>query len=263
VSLDQPDIAAAPGSTADADAARRRWPARVGFAVLTAAAVALFVTAGNWQHDRMRVKEALRAQFDAQSAAQPTPLPDAPASGDWSAFRYRRVVASGRFDSERQIFIDNRVHAGRVGYEVVVPLVLDDGRRVLVDRGWVAQGPSRASLPRVPPPRDRVDVRGRINIPARGYLQLAGANSQGPLWQHLDPARFAEVTGVAVLPIVVEQTEPAAPGDELVRDRPAPDFGVDQHRIYMAQWYSFAALALALWIFLTLRGSRRREERPR
>jgi len=38
-----------------------------------------------------------------------------------------------------------------------------------------------------------------------------------------------------------------------VRDWPAPDFGVEKHRIYMFQWYAFAALALVLWLALNLR----------
>ena len=246
----------AAGSTIAAAPPSRRWMSRLGYAALTIAAVALFITAGNWQRDRMRGKQALRERFDAASAAQPVRLADLHAHGDWAALRFQPVVAAGEFDAPRQIFIDNRVQAGTAGYEVVAPLALDDGRRVLVDRGWVAQGRTRAELPEVPPPAGRVSVRGRINIPATGYFELSSEPPRGALWQHLDPAKFARATGVDVLPIVIEQTAPAAPGDSLVRDRPAPDFGVDQHKIYMVQWYSFAALAVAIWILLTLRPGR-------
>jgi cytochrome oxidase assembly protein ShyY1 len=237
--------------------ARRGWRVRAVFAILTGAAVALFVTAGNWQHDRLRAKQALRDRFDAASRAPPIALPDPGAGFDWTTLRYRPVVATGRFDASRQIFIDNRTHAGRVGYEVIVPLALDDGRHVLVDRGWVAQGPTRAQLPQVAPPPGHVEVRGRIDIAPSGYFELSRAPPQGAVWQHVDPSRFTQATGVAVLPVVIEQTAPLLPQDDLVRDRPAPDFGIDQHRIYMVQWYSFAALAIALWVLLTLRASAR------
>ena len=79
------------------------------------------------------------------------------------------------------------------------------------------------------------------------------ARRQGAVWQNLDPARVAQATGIAVLPIVVEQTAPMSSGDNLVRAWPAPDFGVEQHRIYMVQWYLFAALAAGLWLFFNLR----------
>jgi surfeit locus 1 family protein len=39
------------------------------------------------------------------------------------------------------------------------------------------------------------------------------------------------------------------PDDGLLRDWPAPDFGVATHRIYMVQWYAFALLAAGLWLW--------------
>jgi surfeit locus 1 family protein len=69
------------------------------------------------------------------------------------------------------------------------------------------------------------------------------------LRQNLDPARFAADTGLRVLPVVIEATEPPTPDDGLVRAWPAPDFGVDTHRVYMVQWYAFALLAGLLWLW--------------
>ena len=65
--------------------------------------------------------------------------------------------------------------------------------------------------------------------------------------------------GLAVLPIVVEQTAPTGAGDNLVRNWPAPDFGIEKHRIYMVQWYLFAATAAGLWMYFNLRRPRGKE----
>ena len=216
----------------------------------TLVAVALFVTAGNWQRASFEAKEALRAQIDAASAALPVALPRH--ADDWAGWRFRPVIATGAFDARHQILIDNRVHAGVAGFDVVTPLELDDGRIVLVDRGFVAAGPSRASLPAAPPPAGIVAVQGRVNLAPERYFEL-GQQATGALWQHLDPRRYAEATGVPVLPIFIEATAPT-PGDEkLVRDWPAPDFGIERHRMYMMQWYAFAALALGFWAWFVLR----------
>ena len=51
-----------------------------------------------------------------------------------------------------------------------------------------------------------------------------------------------------LLPVVVEQT--SAGEDGLVRRWPAPGAGADKHRIYMVQWYTFAALAAGLYPFV-------------
>ena len=223
--------------------------------VAAVAGIVLFVCAGQWQHRRMAEKEALRAQFDAASATAPSPLP-ADVAVDWNAWRYRPVVADGAFDAPGQIFIDNKIENGRAGYHVVTPLRMTDGRTVLVDRGWVAAGETRAQLPAATPPAGPVTVHARVNIPTAHYVELSGAAPAGAVWENLDPARVAKATGVALLPIVLEQTLPLHAGDDLVRAWPAPDFGIERHRIYMVQWYLFAALAAGLWLWFHVRRPR-------
>jgi surfeit locus 1 family protein len=219
-----------------------RWlPSVAAFAL-----IALFLSAAHWQHSRMLEKEALRAQLDAATASGAIELPRS--VGDWSKLRYQPVHVGGRFDARNQILIDNKVDAGRVGYHVVTPLLLRDGRAVLVDRGFVAQGASRRDVPVVPVAVGEVEVRGRIELPAR-YFELGHPVPVGNVWQNLDPAKFTAATGVAVLPVIIEQDAGDARGDGLVRDWPAPDLGIDQHRGYMLQWIAFAAVVAALWIW--------------
>lgn len=220
----------------------------------TVVGVAVFVAAGNWQRGRMEQKEAMRAQFDAAVAARPIAIPAG--TPDWAALRYRPVEMRGAYDGGRQILIDNRVHDGRVGYHVVTPLVLDDGRAVLVDRGWIAAGATRKELPLAPPPVGRVTVHGRLTVPPSNYFEMRREAPDGPVWQNLDPSRFSAVTGRRVVDAVVEQSAEGAPADGLVRAWPEPDFGIEKHRIYMVQWYLFAALAVGLWGWHHLRGKR-------
>jgi surfeit locus 1 family protein len=221
---------------------RRRFRPAVVPTLAMLAAVAVFVAAGRWQQARMHEKEALRAQLDAAQRLAPAAIAGLPGAADWAALRFRPVVAVGAYRAAAQILIDNRVHEGRAGY-------------VLVDRGWVAQGATRAELPHVPPPGGTVTVEGRLALPAARYLELQRDAETGPVRQHLDPARYAATTGIPVLPVVIEQTVAPVPGDGLVRDWPAPDFGSERHLIYMVQWYAFAALAVTLWVILNLRRS--------
>ena len=225
----------------------RRIRPRVLPTLAAIAVVAVCVAAGNWQKSRMHVKEVLRAQYAAALTVAPIALTSVPSDADWSSLRYRPVTAAGEYVAAKQMLIDNKVVAGRAGFHVVTPLALQDGRVVLVNRGWIALEASRARLPQAAPPAGGVTVRGRIALPAAGYLELRTDIASGPLKQNLDPARFAADTGLRVLPVVVEVTEPPVPDDGLVRLWPAPDFGVDTHRIYMMQWYAFALLAALLW----------------
>ena len=198
----------------------------------------------------MLEKEALQDSIERASASASVALPAT--AEDWNAWRFRRVTASGEYDAAHQILIDNKVHAGQVGFDVVTPLRMTDGRTVLVDRGFVRMGPSRATLPQAPPPAGIVTVDGRVDVPPANYFELGDRRApSGPVWEHLDPARYAKATGIDVLPIVIDATH-AGSGEGLVRDFPLPDTGIDRHLSYMVQWYTFAAMAVGLWGWFTL-----------
>jgi surfeit locus 1 family protein len=228
---------------------RPRW---IPFAAMIAFVI-VCIMAGNWQHRRMAEKDALRAALEAADRAPPVALPSG--ADDWQAWRYRRVIAHGHYDASEQFLLDNRVHDGRVGYDVVTPLALRDGAWLLVDRGFVPMGRDRNDLPRAPPPAGDVSVEGRVEIPPSGFM-LGNAEPAGSLWPHLDPARFAQRTHRAVLPVYLQATGGAVGDGALERDWPAPDLGSERHLGYMVQWYTFAAMAAGLWVFFTLRGLR-------
>ena len=217
--------------------------------------VALTVALGNWQRHRAAEKEALAAR--AQAAAAEAPLELSGGENDAAHLLYREVRATGEYDAAHQLLIDNRVHAGRPGFHVVAPLRLAHGGRfVLVDRGWIAQSPRRSELPVAPPPPGTVTVSGLATLPPR-YFELTHASPTGMLWQNLDIGRIGAATGLDLLPIVIEQANAGAPQDGLVRDWPPPDFGADRSRSYALQWYSFAALAMVLWLSLNWRSAAR------
>jgi len=222
--------------------ARTAW---VAATVAAIAAIALFVAAGNWQRARMEAKEAERATVDAAASLAPVPLPDA---SDWSPWRWRQVLATGTWRGAAQILVDNRVLDGRAGFAVVTPLALDDGRAVLVDRGFAPAGAGETRVPRVDAPSGRATVEGRVVVPPARYVELGPAAApSGNVWQNLDPSRIAAATALTLLPIVIEQ-DPGAPADGLVRRWAPAGPDATMHRMYMWQWYTFATMVAVLWI---------------
>ena len=234
---------------------RRRRPRWLPLAA-TIVVVAVCIAAGNWQRGRMHEKQALGAALAAADRQPPVPLPTG--SDDWAAWRFRKVVASGRYDAATQFLLDNRVHDGVVGFDVVTPLALPDGLFVLVDRGFVPLHGDRSSLPDLPPPGGDVHVEGRVEMPPRAWL--GSAQPSGVLWPRLEPALYAERTRRAVLPVYLAATGGDV-GAGLTRDWPAPDVGTEKHIGYMLQWYTFAALAAGAWTVSAWRARRRAPER--
>ena len=220
--------------------------------VAMVALAALAIALGDWQRHRADEKSAAAAL--ASAAAREGPLDLAAADNDATAVLYRTVHGSGEYDMAHSVLIDNKVHGGRPGYEVVTPFKLAPGNRyVLVDRGWVAQGPTRKQLPSVQTAAGVVEIVGRATIPPKRYLELKADTGAGALRQNLDIERIAASSGLNLLPFVVEQTDPVTPPDDLLREWPPPDFGIEGHLSYMVQWYSLAALAIVLWLALNWR----------
>ena len=203
---------------------------------------------GNWQARRAGEKRALGEAFD--QALRSPPIAFAPGASVASVV-HKHVAVRGRFVAEHTVFLDNKLRRGRPGYEVVTPLHLaGSDSQVLVDRGWIAAPPSRATLPEVRTPAGELEIGG-IVLDRLPHALEAGAPSQGQVRQNLDIAVFAAETRLRLEPIVIEQHSETPDG--LSRDWPRPDFGVEKHESYSLQWSLFAALAIVLLIVLSLR----------
>jgi surfeit locus 1 family protein len=191
-----------------------------------AAACAAFIAAGNWQARRAEEKRALGAQLEKN-----------------------RLALSGTFLPEHTVFLDNKIRNHRAGYEVVTPLRVG-GEGVLVNRGWIAAGRTREALPEVRTPAGEVRVEG-IALQRLPRILHVEKNESGKVRQSLDIGEFAAQTGLRLRPYFLEQHSPA--DDGLARDWPRPDSGVAMHESYSLQWYSFAALAVILFLVLSFR----------
>lgn len=210
------------------------------------------VLLGNWQLRRAEEKRAIGARIAAFADAPAVDVASARGSTppEWSYVRLR-----GHWHPAGVMYHDNRVHQHRPGYHVLMPLELADGSAVLVNRGWIAAGLDRTALPVVATPEGTVEIVGRVTVPESRPFSLDDRPRDGARWQWVDPAAYAEWSGMPVAGWVVQQTSEAA--DALVRDWRGPDLGEDTHRGYAVQWYSLAALAAALTGFHLFRSVRR------
>jgi surfeit locus 1 family protein len=211
-----------------------------------AAFIALTIALGGWQ--TRRAEEKLEAGRRVDEAAR-GPVLSVPASrADVASFERRRVVARGTFIARDTFFLDNKIMHGVAGYQILTPLRPERGGvHVLVNRGWIGAG-DRSRLPIVFTPEGPQAIEGEAVVPSSRFLELAPEQGTGPLRQNLVLAREEKRLGLVMQPFVIQQTSDARDG--LVREWERPDTGVDRHRSYALQWYSFAALAAVLYVVL-------------
>ena len=215
--------------------------------------LALLLSLGAWQGRRAEEKRGIQAMLDARSTEAPVVLTGAvPEAGP---LLYRRVRARGAWIAGRQIFIDNRIHQGRAGFEVVAPLRLAGTQEaVLVDRGWVERDSAiYPAHPFVALPAGEVEVAGVAVRPPARVLELSAETVSGDTWQNLSIERYAAQSRLALLQVVV-LADP--PGDKLAAAQERPDAGVAKHVEYQLTWYALAATTLVLWVALNMSRAR-------
>lgn len=210
----------------------------------------LFVSLGIWQWHRAEQKESLMAlhaeRFHAaELVLDPTQLPAI------DEVLYRRVVVEGRYDEAHQILLDNQIVDHKAGYFVLTPLILPGGGALLVNRGWVPLDTERSRLPAVAVTGLPVRARGVVDkFPAVGW-RLQGAEIPTSGWpavvQLLDSGALASHLGYPVVPyqVLLDAAEP----EGYVRRWRHGEQDPDRNRGYALQWFSFAAILSALFIW--------------
>ena len=207
-----------------------------------------------WQFDRLGQRQDRNARITARTDIAVVPIddlvsPDFPAS-DLDSLEFRRVEATGVFQSEGEVLIRNRSLNGAPGTWAVTPLQLADGRALAVNRGWLpAAIKPDDDRPEVDPPMGTVTVVGylRLSEVAAGFQVADPATGQLVSMARPDLARLDAQVDAELLPVWL-QVETFAGPDDAGRGLPSPlelpPLSDGPHRGYAMQWAIFSLIGL-------------------
>jgi len=220
--------------------ATRRW---IALGISIAALSILFVNLGFWQLRRWEERKVDNAVLAARMAAAPVSIEAAVAAAgeELGGLRFRPAVAVGRYEPASAVRVRSQVFRGLAGYHVLTPLVLADGRAVIVNRGWVTLETDPLS---VQPAEGTVEVLGHIQLnqapgPFGPYDPPSGILTEVV---RVDLGRLALQMQWPLLPVYLTTiaTDAALP-----QPVPLPDITAEgPHLSYAIQWFSFTAVAL-------------------
>ena len=204
--------------------------------------VAILVSLGNWQVRRLAWKEGVLAAIDAKLSGPAVPLPAVP---DRERDMYLHVQVSGEMGEGEVHVLSSSPETGP-GYRIIAPFTLEDGRRILVDRGNVPEGEKNATRP-----LESGTVEGNLlwmqDPPS--YPPDLGKN----IWFNRDTEGLSEVLGTEPVLLVMNQTAlstgpvPAAVGVNIPNN----------HLGYAVTWYGFALVWLGMTLYLLFRIKRK------
>jgi cytochrome oxidase assembly protein ShyY1 len=222
-------------------ALQRRWLGWLGLTTLFAV-VCVGLAQWQWQRRLETVAEirVVAANWDTAPVSLAEALPDLDALDP--ELEWKPVALEGEYLVDEQLLARARPLNGRPGFEVLTPLLLDDGRVFIVNRGWLPVGSEQDSPDVVPaPPGGRVEVLVRLK-PGEPELRGRGAPEGQIATIHLpDVAERVEagdvITGAYGL---LDSESPAPDSRPIAATRPVPDEG--PHLSYTFQWYVFALM---------------------
>ncbi|MBU3030078.1 SURF1 family protein [Paracoccus marinaquae] len=189
---------------------------------------AILINLGLWQLRRMDWKEGMLAEIQSRIDAPAVPLP---AEVDPS-MKYMPVTVSGTTTgNEIDVLSGTKEQGG--GYQVVSRFITDDGRAILLDRGFVPQQDRHAE--RGP---TRLLIQGNLHWPEERGEATPAPNLDENIWFARDVPAMAETLDTLPILVVASFVQGDAQGVEPI---PVAIEGIpNNHLSYAAQWFLIA-----------------------
>ncbi|MCN9244562.1 SURF1 family protein [Streptomyces sp. RY43-2] len=237
----------------------RQW---VILTLVMLALIPTMIELGFWQLHRHEHRVALNKVIGESLTAKPVPAETLTSPGGTvkNDDLYRRVSAKGRFDTAHEVVVRRRTNNdGDVGYHVLTPFVLDDGKVLLVNRGWIEADLAQTAFPKVPAPASgEITVTGRLmpdqTTAESGIKDVKGLPDRQIML--INSEQQAKSLGKQVLAGYVELVSPAPTNNspQLIAAPEHSDIG--PHMAYAIQWWLFSAGVPIGWVVLARREAR-------
>lgn len=242
--------------------------------LLLAMLVIVFISLGRWQLQRADERRAIQAAIE--NGQQRSSLLLQNNTPESEMLEWRAVTVTGLWQPQFSVLL-NRNHSGKPGYWLATPLLLEpvaNRRAVLVLRGWFGQRIAPDPLPVFPVSGELQTIQGQFvaHVPrvfelpsmtgkkqAQLPVRLPLEHSSLPQVQNLALDELSQASGLAFMPIVVQET--GQNNDGLLRDWEKPPVDFHKNMGYAMQWFGFALIALIALVFVGYKGMRRSKTR--
>lgn len=201
----------------------------------------ILINLGFWQLQRLDEKEGALAQIQSGIDAAAVPLPD---QIDPS-MKYLPVTVSGTTTGDEIDILSGTKERGG-GYQVVSRFITDDGRAILIDRGFIPQ-----ELRHVKRPPTRLQIEGNLHWPDEKGSATPEPNLDENIWFARDVPAMAKALNTEPVLVVASFVR----GDvQDVEPIPVAVEGIpNNHLSYAVQWFMIAAAWAGMTVALIWR----------
>lgn len=208
------------------------------------AGAAVLISLGVWQVQRLAWKEGVLADIESKISATPADLPAEP---EPQGHRYQPVTVTGSFGEDALRVLVSRKRVG-AGYLIVSPF-LTDGRRILVDRGFLRLDDA---LPAAP--GGEVTVTGNLHWPDDRNSATPENDVAGNTWFARDIPQMSDTLNTEPVLVVARRM---SKDDGPLTPMPVDTAGIpNDHLEYAVTWFSLAAIWLGMTFYYLRRAGR-------
>jgi surfeit locus 1 family protein len=207
----------------------------------------VFFSLGIWQIERGQTKTQIMSEFENKLTKEPIYL-------NAESKKWDRVLVSGKWESKKQLLIDNVIHQGIAGYKVLTPLRIDETNKlILVDRGWIKQNKFRDHLPDIQLPDDFESVSGTLEQPELGLVLSDELISDN--WPKISQTKNVEVISKAyteeIFPMILLADPLLKNSLEYIKITPTNMTPI-KHYGYSSQWFLMFIVLCFMYIWYGL-----------
>lgn len=214
------------------------WPTVISIPLLI-----LVIVLGVWQLERLEWKQGILEKIERNLQDAPSPLPAN--LEDPAALEYSFVRVSGTYMHDKESQLGARYYDGALGYQLLTPMKLADGRVVLVNRGWVPKGQMEQSLRPETLQEGVEEVDAIIRIPNRRNMFTPENSPADDRWFWVELSALEQKTGLDFEDVVLERVGKRGgglpiPGTKKVDIR-------NDHFMYALTWFGLAIVVVAIY----------------
>ena len=207
--------------------------------------IAVLLSLGIWQVQRLAWKEGILAEIDAKIEGAPSALPLSPTV---QAHKYQPIEVSGRFlDTRIRVLVSQKLIGA--GYRIIQPFQTD-GRVILVDRGFVKIDQTEDLR------NDQATILGNLHWPEEVDQYTPEPDLTRDIWFARDVPKLAAALNADPILVIAREITPSS---EKVSPIPISSSGIpNDHLQYAITWFSLVAVWAGM-SGLFLFGTRRRK----
>ena len=191
-----------------------------------------------WQFKRLKWKEDLINNIE--KAYNSDSININMLNGDLRNFEFKKIYLKGIFINEKSMFLGPRVNKDQVGYHLITPFLVEDGRYILINRGWLKE------IIKIKEQQKEYLIKGILKESDIRNFFTPKNNIEENLWFYISTNQMSKFSGLKFADNIFLDLIESTPNDKItVMNSSMPKFS-NNHLQYAITWIILGLIFLVM-----------------